>query len=80
MHGGWHPAATDPFKRPSHSGTSRRIIYPIQYGPGDVCHCNIMDKDFVFPQPEPGQPRHLVFETEQELQNYICMCIAEGEN
>jgi hypothetical protein len=82
MHGGWHPAPTDPFKRPGHAGFSRSrpINYPIRYIPGDTCHCNVMDRDFVFPEPEPGQPRALVFDTEQELQNYICTCIAEAEN
>jgi hypothetical protein len=81
MHGGWHPHALDPFKRPGHSvARNRPILYPIQYSPGDVCHCNVMDLDFVFPEPAEGQPRHLRFETEQELQNYICTCIAEQDN
>ena len=82
MHGGWHPYPTDPFKHPGHSGVAdnRPINYPIQYGPGDVCHCNVMDRDFTFPEPDAGQPRHLVFDTIQDLQNYICICIAEADN
>jgi hypothetical protein len=80
MHGGWHPYPTDPFKRPVFTRNPRPIRYPCQWGPGDVVHCRVMETDFTFPEPEEGQPRHLVFESEQELQNYICLCIAESEN
>ena len=80
MHGGWHPHPDDPFKRPVHPGTHRVIMYPIQYGPGDVVRCRVMEANFTFPEPAEGQPRHLQFSSEEDLQNYICMCIAEAEN
>jgi hypothetical protein len=71
MHDAWHPHPNDPFKRPVFTNTHRPIQYPCQWSPGDTVLCRVMNENFTFTESKR-------FTSEQELQEYICNCLAEA--